>query len=68
MAVPDSSRPTDAKLEHPPSVLHRFEVRRTVLEYEAILQNAWVGILFTRGRRVLHCNARFASLFGYAPR
>ncbi len=67
MAVPDLSRPTDAKLEHPPSVLHRFEVRRTVLEYEAILQNAWVGILFTRGRRVLHCNARFASLFGYAP-
>jgi diguanylate cyclase (GGDEF)-like protein/PAS domain S-box-containing protein len=45
----------------------RFERRRTALEYEAILQNAWVGILFTRGRRVLHCNTRFASMFGYVP-
>lgn len=45
----------------------KLEPRRTALEYEAILQNAWVGILFTRGRRVLHCNERFASMFGYAP-
>jgi diguanylate cyclase (GGDEF)-like protein/PAS domain S-box-containing protein len=68
MAVPDQLRAEEAPSENLfPSPTPRFERRRTALEYEAILQNAWVGILFTRGRRVLHCNTRFASMFGYVP-
>lgn len=68
MAVSDHFRASDIPADdHVRAALPRFERRRTALEYEAILQNAWVGILFTRGRRVLHCNTRFASMFGYGP-
>ena len=35
------------------------------LEYQAILQNAGVGILLTRNRHVEHCNARAAEIFGW---
>jgi len=35
-------------------------------ELAAILDNASVGILFTRNRRFLHCNRRAAEIFGYA--
>ncbi|MBA2690626.1 MAG: EAL domain-containing protein [Burkholderiales bacterium] len=41
------------------------ELRQTLLEYEAILQNASVGIIFTRGRKVLHCNPRASEMFGW---
>ncbi|GIK26230.1 MAG: GGDEF domain-containing protein [Betaproteobacteria bacterium] len=37
-----------------------------MLEYRAILENASVAILFTRQSRVLHCNARFAEMFGWS--
>ncbi len=37
------------------------------LEYQAILQNAGVGILFTRNRRFEHCNPRAAEIFGWTP-
>jgi len=68
MAVSSPFRPSDIAADDPVrAALPRFERRRTALEYEAILQNAWVGILFTRGRRVLHCNTRFAGMFGYGP-
>jgi diguanylate cyclase (GGDEF)-like protein/PAS domain S-box-containing protein len=40
-------------------------ISQTLLEYQAILENASVGILFTRNRRVLHCNPRFAEIFGW---
>ncbi len=39
---------------------------RLVLEYRAILENASVAILFTRQSKVLHCNARFAEMFGWS--
>jgi diguanylate cyclase (GGDEF)-like protein/PAS domain S-box-containing protein len=68
MAVPDQFRASGISADdHVREALPRIERRRTALEYEAILQNAWVGILFTRGRRVLHCNTRFAGMFGYGP-
>ena len=68
MAVSDHFRASDISADdHVRGALPRFERRRTALEYEAILQNAWVGILFTRGRRVLHYNTRFAGMFGYGP-
>ena len=40
--------------------------QQTLLEYRAILENASVGILFTRDRKVLHCNPRVNEIFGYA--
>lgn len=40
------------------------DLAQLVLEYRAILENASVAILFTRHSKVLHCNARFAEIFG----
>jgi diguanylate cyclase (GGDEF)-like protein/PAS domain S-box-containing protein len=48
----------------PPSSLPG-QMQQTLLEYQAILENASVGILFTRDRRVLHCNPRFSEIFGW---
>jgi diguanylate cyclase (GGDEF)-like protein/PAS domain S-box-containing protein len=41
-------------------------LRRTLLEQQAILENAAVGILFLKGCMVLECNIRAAEMFGYA--
>ena len=41
------------------------ELRHTLLEYQAILDNASLGITFTRNRTFLHCNARFSEMFGW---
>jgi diguanylate cyclase (GGDEF)-like protein/PAS domain S-box-containing protein len=41
-------------------------LRQTLLEYQAILDNASIGITFTRDRRFMHCNARFSEMFGWA--
>ncbi|OWW21903.1 bifunctional diguanylate cyclase/phosphodiesterase [Noviherbaspirillum denitrificans] len=41
-------------------------LRQTLLEYQAILDNASVGITFTRKRRFLHCNQRFSEMFGWS--
>ena len=49
---------------------HRLDeerLRRMLLEQKAILDNASVGILFTRSQRVQSCNARVAQMFGYTP-
>jgi diguanylate cyclase (GGDEF)-like protein/PAS domain S-box-containing protein len=40
-------------------------MQQLVLEQRAILDNASVGILFTRQRCMLTCNPRFADMFGY---
>lgn len=40
--------------------------QQTLMEYRAILENASVGILFTRDRKVLHCNPKLNEIFGYA--
>ncbi|WP_180683310.1 EAL domain-containing protein [Tepidicella baoligensis] len=39
--------------------------RHTLLEYQAILENASVGIVFTRHQHVLHCNRRCSEIFGW---
>ncbi|MDM4767793.1 diguanylate cyclase [Pelomonas sp. SE-A7] len=39
--------------------------QQTLLEYEAILDNASVGITFTRDQTFLHCNERFGEMFGW---
>jgi len=41
------------------------ELRRTLLEYQAILDNASLGITLTRRRNFLHCNQRFSEMFGW---
>lgn len=41
------------------------ELRQTLLEYQAILDNASLGITFTRNRTFLHCNDRFSEMFGW---
>ena len=41
--------------------------RYTLLEYEAVLANASVGIAFTRERKFFLCNPMFAEIFGWTP-
>jgi diguanylate cyclase (GGDEF)-like protein/PAS domain S-box-containing protein len=41
------------------------ELRHRLLEYQAILNNASLGIIFTRNRTFLHCNERFSEMFGW---
>lgn len=41
------------------------QLRQTLLEYQAILDNASLGITFTRNRTFLHCNERFSEMFGW---
>ncbi len=53
-----SSRPT-------PSPPGGVTVTQSLLELRAILDNATVGIMFTRNRQVVQANARVAEMFGY---
>ncbi|HEU4371930.1 MAG TPA: diguanylate cyclase, partial [Telluria sp.] len=41
------------------------ELRQALLEQRAILDNASVGILFSKGGLMMSCNPRFAEMFGY---
>ncbi len=42
------------------------QVQRERLEYGAILENASVGIAFTRDKRFMHANPRFEEMLGWA--
>ena len=42
-------------------------VTASALPLDAILDTAFVGIAFTRGRRFQHANPRFEEIFGWAP-
>lgn len=43
------------------------ELRKILLEQQAILDNATVGILFSRNRQLVSSNALCAEMFGYTP-
>jgi diguanylate cyclase (GGDEF)-like protein/PAS domain S-box-containing protein len=43
------------------------ELRAAVLDQNLILDNALIGIVFLRERRVTRCNRCFAELLGYEP-
>lgn len=42
-------------------------VATLLAEKEALLENALVGIVHTRGRTILACNRRFEEIFDYGP-
>ncbi|MDB5950748.1 MAG: sensory box protein [Massilia sp.] len=44
---------------------HQAELRQALLEQKAILDNASVGILFSKRGVMMSCNPRFADMFGY---
>ena len=50
------------------SSVHRDHraLRKTLLEQQAILENAAVGILFSKEARIQECNIRCAEMLGYA--
>ena len=48
-----------------PRVERRRAVSESLLELQAILDNATVGILFTRNRALVRCNALCAEMFRY---
>ncbi|WP_228893484.1 bifunctional diguanylate cyclase/phosphodiesterase [Pseudoduganella aquatica] len=41
-------------------------LRKTLLEQQAILENAAVGIIFGKSGSIIECNIRAAEMFGYA--
>ena len=45
--------------------LNREELRKILLEQQAILENATIGILFSRNRTLVAANALAAQMFGY---
>ncbi len=40
-------------------------LERLVREQDAVLQNALIGIIFLKDRKVMRCNRRFEEIFGY---
>ncbi len=40
---------------------------QTMLEFEAIMNNAPIGIIFTVDRKITRCNARFYEMFSLSP-
>jgi diguanylate cyclase (GGDEF)-like protein/PAS domain S-box-containing protein len=45
----------------------KVEASRALLELRAILENATVGILFSKNRRLVQVNPLCAQMFGYTP-
>ena len=41
-------------------------LQRTLREQQTLLDSAGVGIVFIRNRIVVHCNQRYAEIYGYA--
>ena len=48
-----------------PAVDDEQALRQALLEYQAILDNAPLGVVFTRDRRFLRANMRFTEMFGW---
>src|SRR5439155_23694775 len=40
-------------------------LERMVREQDAVLQNALIGIIFAKDRKIVRCNRRFEEIFGY---
>ncbi len=61
--APDAGLPSRAES---PAAAYAGRTRYTLLEYEAALANASIGIAFTRDRKFFLCNPKFAEIFGWA--
>lgn len=48
-----------------PAIGSDDELRHRLLEYQAILDNATLGISFTRKHRFIRCNERFSEMFAW---
>ncbi len=59
--------PASAPRVESPAAGYAGRTRYTLLEYEAVLANASIGIAFTRDRKFFLCNPKFAEIFGWAP-
>ena len=59
--------PTFSPRVESPAAGYAGRTRYTLLEYEAALANASIGIAFTRDRKFFLCNPKFAELFGWEP-
>ena len=44
---------------------HQAELRQALIEQKAILDNASVGVLFSKRGVMMSCNVRFADMFGF---
>ncbi|MES2260863.1 MAG: EAL domain-containing protein [Pseudomonadota bacterium] len=67
--LPETMAPARATVVfHDVSAFQRDQraLRKTLLEQQAILENAAVGILFTRSGVIQECNLRAAEMFGFA--
>lgn len=63
----DPARVPDVEIPQAPAQSYAGHTRYTLLEYEALLANASIGIAFTRDRRFFLCNPKFAEMFGWGP-
>jgi diguanylate cyclase (GGDEF)-like protein/PAS domain S-box-containing protein len=58
---------TERKLTKDLLHAEKERAQETLLELNAILQNASVGIALTRHRTIIQCSPRFNEILGYAP-
>jgi diguanylate cyclase (GGDEF)-like protein/PAS domain S-box-containing protein len=65
--LPGFGQTADPTSLEPPPPSYAGRTRHTLLEFEAILANATLGIAFTRERAFFLCNPKFAEMLGYAP-
>ncbi len=65
MAARPPKKSTDNVIQQARGARTEQTLRKTLREMEAIMQNASVGMVFTRDRRITRYNPKFAEMYGY---